>query len=527
MSATVTFPEAQAAAPRRHEHERHRDLRWLTAAAGAATVAAVVGVSARGATRFPSFTDDEGTYSAQAWAILAHHSLSNYTYWYDHPPLGWVELAASTWVLAPLLHLLAPAAGAVGRDRLVMVGLGAVTTALVFVWCRRLGIRLPIAVGATLAFGLSPLAVGFTRQVYLDNLAAPWLVGAFVLAVSPGRRLWAFAGAGICFAVAVLCKETSLLLLPALAWSVRERSDRRTRAFCLTAFASPVVLLLLGYPLLAALKGELLPGRGHVSLWSGIAFQLWNRAPSGSVFSHSSGTHADVVQWFHADPWLLSAGLLAVPAALAIGRLRAPAIGLVTLIVAVLRPGYVPQMFVIAALPLCAVLAGGTVDELAARIRARGRRPAEVAIAVVVLIAVVVPAARGWRRGDRTAVRTDATAPQLAAEHWVEAHISRRSRILVDDSYYVDLVRAGFRPRLGVVWFFKLDFTNNLDPSVQRALPRGFAELNYVIASPVIRDALAHNPTGLQQVRRAMAASTRVAVFGAGPEMIEVRQVHA
>src|SRR5579862_2731608 len=37
--------------------------------------------------------DDEGTYVAQAWAILYEHTLTHYSYWYDHPPGGWIQIA--------------------------------------------------------------------------------------------------------------------------------------------------------------------------------------------------------------------------------------------------------------------------------------------------------------------------------------------------------------------------------------------------------------------------------------------------
>ena len=37
--------------------------------------------------------DDEGIYVAEAWAMLVPHHISNYTYWYDHPFLGWAQMA--------------------------------------------------------------------------------------------------------------------------------------------------------------------------------------------------------------------------------------------------------------------------------------------------------------------------------------------------------------------------------------------------------------------------------------------------
>src|SRR5215217_4607702 len=43
-------------------------------------------------------TDDEGTYVAQAWAILHQGRLAHYTYWYDHPPLGWIQIAGWAWL---------------------------------------------------------------------------------------------------------------------------------------------------------------------------------------------------------------------------------------------------------------------------------------------------------------------------------------------------------------------------------------------------------------------------------------------
>src|SRR4051794_12493202 len=49
-------------------------------------------------TGFPGASDDEGTYLAQAWAVQHGVGLAHYTYWYDHPPLGWLQLAGVTWL---------------------------------------------------------------------------------------------------------------------------------------------------------------------------------------------------------------------------------------------------------------------------------------------------------------------------------------------------------------------------------------------------------------------------------------------
>jgi hypothetical protein len=71
------------------------------------------------------------------------------------------------------------------------------------------------------------------RAVYLDNIATPLLLAAFLLVLSPTHRLAAHAAAGLCLAAAVLAKETSLLLVPAVVWQHWQVSDRRTRRYSL------------------------------------------------------------------------------------------------------------------------------------------------------------------------------------------------------------------------------------------------------------------------------------------------------
>jgi hypothetical protein len=486
----------------------------------AAVLLIVVGVVVgTGIGRYPGFSDDEGTYVAQAWAVRAHGTLAHYTYWYDHPPLGWLTLAAASWILGPLLH----SGSAVGDGRAVMLLPALVSAALVFVLARRLGVRRPFAAGAVLLFALSPLAVSYLRMVFLDNFATPWVLGAFVLAASPNRRLWAYAGSGACFAAAVLSKETSFIVLPGLILALMQGVDRRTRSFCVTAFATMLGLLVVAYPLFALLKGELLPGAGHVSLLEAAAFQLAGRASTGSALQAGSLSHQLVAGWLAADPWLLGLGIAALPVGLWVRRLRPVALALLVMVVMALRPGYLPQPYVIALLPFCAVVAMGALDAGWTRIRTDRLGQALFILAAVLGVSLAI--GPRWSAGDRLAMHGDATRPVLQAERWVQSHINHRARILVDDTFYVNLVSSGFAPRFGAVWFYKLDFTTNLDPQVLRHLPGGWRSFDYVLSSNVIRSALAHNPGSLSQVRQALAHSTMVATFGSGPNHVEVRRI--
>src|SRR5207244_2562581 len=74
------------------------------------------------------------------------------------------------------------------------------------------------------------------------------------------------------------------------------------------AFGSVFVLATLAYPLYASLKGELLPGHGHVSLFEAVRFQLFTRPSTGSAFSPSSVSRQLIDGWLRTDPWLLGVG---------------------------------------------------------------------------------------------------------------------------------------------------------------------------------------------------------------------------
>jgi hypothetical protein len=198
------------------------------------------------------------------------------------------------------------------------------------------------------------------------------------------------------------------------------------------------------------------------------------------------------------------------------------------------RPGYLPTPYVVALLPWCALLIAAAVQRGLPWIRpalaeARSeattvRAAAAVAVCAVLAAALTVGVTR--RVQDVASLATqDATASSLAASRWMATHVDPRARVLADDTFFVDLARAGFEPGLGVVWFYKLDFVTNLDPSVVARLPAGYRSFDYVVSSPVLRAALDTSPGQLGQVRAALAASRPVASFGQGRDLVEVRRL--
>ncbi|WP_431995291.1 ArnT family glycosyltransferase [Streptomyces griseoflavus] len=479
---------------------------------------------------YPTLSDDEGTYLAQAWAVQEGRGLAHYTYWYDHPPLGWIQLAVLTWIPA----VISPESMTVGTMRGVMLLISGVSAVLVHVLGRRLALPRWAAGLGMLIFGLSPLSVVLQREIFLDNLAVMWTLLAFTLAASPSRHLWHHFGAGVAAAVGVLTKETMLVVLPALFVTAWRHSHRDTRKFALTGAVTACALIGLSYPLFALLKGELFPGSGHVSLWDGVVYQM-TRPGSGFVLDEGSGSWGVLQSWLYYDRVLPLGGLAGALLLLATWRwsvtaraLAGPALTVAILAALALRPdGYLPAMYIIQALPFLAlVLAGGTAGVAHAVLRrgrqATGGRPptwSRYALAGALALAACLHVVPRWYEGARTAVTTEANAPYRAASAWMATEVANPAdtRVLVDDAMWLDLVHAGYRPGPGVIWFYKAD----LDPAVTDTLPNGWRDIDYVVASPTVR----RDAKDLPNVAGAIAHSQPVAVFGTGEDRIEIRRV--
>jgi cellulose synthase/poly-beta-1,6-N-acetylglucosamine synthase-like glycosyltransferase len=495
---------------------------------------------------WPGTLFDEGTYVGNAWAVQERGALGFYTYTYGHPPLVWLFMSIWTWAGGIFGHT----TYSVGGGREFISAVIVVSCALVYSLARRIGLDRPFAVAAVILFALCPLGLHFHRGVLLDNPAVAWALAAFVLALTPDRRLWAFAASGACFALSVLSKETTLVLLPALILAAVQHSDHRTRRYCLTLLVSFLTLIGLAYPLYAALKGELLPGPGHVSLVGSVIDMLFTRQGTGNVLDPQSVAHGTVLAWLRLDPWLLGAALLFSPIALARRSTRAIALAFLIQVAVILRPGYLPNMYVIALLPFAALIVASTVQfwwhvadgRLPRRSPRAGRGGSAVsgalavlfrwgavatsggALAVVAVVATLIVAPR-WGQTDHEALTVREDEAQRAAEAWLVANVGREQPIIVTDDFWIYLIEHGFDSRTAngglnsrsVVSYWPLDY----DPAVKRLFPNGWRDFDYVVSTGAMRVTAIYTPSTAQ----ALQHSRVVARFGSGGGRIEVREI--
>ncbi|MFC6012163.1 ArnT family glycosyltransferase [Nocardia lasii] len=470
---------------------------------------------------YPAFSDDEGTYLAQAWAVGTGRGLTHYTYWYDHPPIGWIQIGLFSW----LPELLSPYELTAANGRFVMLGAVLVSAALLYVLARRLSMRPWAAALAVALFTLSPLAVELQRQIYLDSIAVPWMLGAFVLASSPRRGLGVHMAAGLCAAMSVLSKETMVVVIPALVYTLWTASHPSTRKFTVIGAGVSFCLAVAFYPLYALLKNEFFPGEGHVSMLDGVAWQLHSRAGTGALWASDSLARGLLESWLTVDAVVLVGGAFALVVAVTVRRLRGIALAGLILVAVGLRPGgYLPTMYVLQLLPFFA-LALAAVIEIGARrgihalerLRVGQRAATAVVLGVVALVGLSVVAPR-WVAGNERAMTEHRTDTFTDAVRWIGAnlHPTPSTKIVVEDVIWLDMVEVGFGPGLGAIWFYKLD----VDPAVH--LDNGWRDVDYIVSSPVVRGSAAELPT----LRDVLEHSSPLVVFGTGDGRVEVRAVN-
>lgn len=474
-------------------------------------------IHALGMNSFPARFDDEGAYMSQAWAVLTRFDLSHYTYWYDHPPVGWLVLAVYTGLTGSLFR--APYGVAAGREAMLLFNL--VSVALLYVLARRLGLKRPFAVIVVLLFGLSPLGIFYHRMVLLDNLAMPFLLAGLVLVLSPTRNLGAHVAAAASLSMAVLIREILVLFVPFAIWLYWKNTKPENKRYSVALTATTFLGLVLLYPVFALLRGELLPGPDRVSLFGAITWQLFERQGSGSIFDPSSPAGEVSASWMTLDPWILLIGLAAAVILLFVRRFRW--VGLVVVLqgLMLLRPGYLPVMFVVPVLPFLALAIGGVLDEswrlgsqrLPGRSSGAGMwlRRGLVTAAVAALVLVVFPK---YQVGVARAMEFDADRPFVETQEWLDDNLDPDDVLLVDGALWLDVVRSG-HPEEQTIWFYKLDS----DPGID--LPGGWESVDYIVSSEVVRNAIYDLP----QMETALEHSEAVEVFGEGEGRIEIRRI--
>ncbi|MFT4136218.1 glycosyltransferase family 39 protein [Microbacterium sp.] len=501
---------------------RRRAVAWLARPENAVPLAIFVVALVIGTWNVagsPAFQDDEGTYVAQAVAVQ-NGTLAPYTYWYDHPPLGWIQLAALGWIP----QLLGLGGGSdLAAMRYVSAFLFAVTATMIFLLARRIRISLPFALAAATIFVCSPLSLTLGRQVFLDTVGMPWVLLALYLALSPRRALWDHVAAGVAFAIAILSKLTLAAFGPALLLATVGQHRWRGRSFSVVAFLTIGALVIALYPLMALLRGELLAGPDHVSLQDALAYQFLSRSGSGWIWEAGSSRHELLTSWFFLDGYIIVGGVAGALVCAFAASTRWISVAIVCFALPIVASqGYLPAMYIIGALPLLslAIGAGAFLTWSGLQSLLRNRMPATraggpLAAAVIGLLVVLIPLEQWVARGTPL-LMADENRDWRRTLEWVDRHLPREDVVVVPYSLWQDVDKLGWNDPWRAIVLEKVD----LDSEFDAVHPGGWRDIDWIIDGPTVAPNIDY--LGLETARQAYDNSRVVVSFGAW----NVRQVH-
>ena len=489
---------------------------------------------------FPYYENDEGTYVSQAWSVLTQGQLAPYTYWYDHAPGGWLQLALWTMISGGFYTF----GMSVDSGRVLMLLMQLASTFMLYRIARASSRSALVATIAALAFAVSPYGIYFHRRVLLDNIATFWMLLSIMLLVCDRLTLSRVWLAGVALGVSILSKELTIFLLPALLYLVFVRSHPSHRIFAIVGWLTIVGSVFSLWFLMAVVKSELFPSgtwlggqAEHVSLLGTLQYQL-SRGKDGGLTQLDSGFWRWVRTWAVDDPFLVIFGSLgAVVSLLAVRWNRVVfALGVATLSLwaFLARGGEVIGFYLVPLLPLLAwgagILLGAPATGLARWLSRRGgvggiASGGVVALCMCACLALFIPgysspnlgfASNGWVLWSNR--QADAQRNSLA---WVRTYVEPSQTLVMEDYLWTDLHdRRGSGPGYDAAhWYWKVDF----DPDIRdRVLHGDWRTVDYVIGTPQMWGDIQNAVPKLELVGAVARHATLVARFDTGGWPVEV-----
>ncbi len=415
------------------------ELVWITGCLFVTSVAHTFNMS-----KFPALWDDEGFYVSQARAVLNTGNLSYYTYIYDHTPVGWLFLAFWNIISKPFFGNIS----AIQLDRIFIAILNLFSVYFLFKIVQYISGKNSVAAISTIFYSLSPLAIFFHRQVFLDNIMVFWLLWSIWMTVQ-GSKLSRSILSSIFFALAVLTKEQSIVFLPVMIVGAVMGSNKRNRFFYISIWVALFGLIVSLYPLLAHIKGELFPSgtllggqNPHVSLINQLQFQS-GRFGKPFYAEGSDFQKALTESWFNLDAYFVLFGLTMTAVNtlwIKTKRWMVFVSGLSFIYIAYLLKSIALDYYIIPLIPLFSASIALGLDQLyvlAKRTRFLYERKlyrlGAVATIVIMLAGVVFQL-----KQSAFVFTQDQTSNQLDAISWVNKNIDNKSFVVTDMSIFAD-----------------------------------------------------------------------------------------
>jgi len=418
---------------------------------------------------YPYFENDEGTYYSQAYTVAYQGKLANYTYWYDHAPFGWIQVAG--WMLltgGPFAF-----GYSLNSARILMLIFHCLDGILIFLLVNKLTRNYLIAFLSVLLFSLSPLGIYFQRRLLLDNIMTFWILSSFSLLIFAKQRLVWILGSGIAIAIAVLTKETAIVSLPALMILAYFALHNKQKFIGIAVFVSPIILMVLYYLLYAIIKRELFPGSDHVSLIETILFQI-KRGESIPFWQPGSTFVANFIDWFKKDKIFLLFSIISniwiVVNYKIVKEIRILGFMGILFWLFLLTKSLILNFYIIPLIPIGSIAIAIFIKDIL-KIKFIG-------LAFVIIIFFL------WIKNiDIKTWTVDENSPQIKSVEWIKKNISPKSILAVDHSQLLNLQFSRYDgdPNFSKAhWFLKI----SKDPEIKRNIVNNdWQNIDYLILS--------------------------------------------
>ncbi len=468
---------------------------------------------------FPHYQTDEGTYMASASAIL-HGQLWPYAYGYGHPPVAWMQIAAWVQLTGGFFIF----GNAINSGRVLMLLYAVGSTLLVYLIVRRFGASRSAGLLAMCIFAFSPLSIVYQREVFLDNIAAFWLLVSLYFIVVGNSRLLYIVLAAVALGISILSKEVMILYMPAMVYAVWLHTTQFQRKFAIVAFTYSMIAVASGFVLLAVLKGELFPPgvlpwdhSQHLSLLGTFAGQT-QRAQTEGSFAQSFAS------WWQNDMFLMLGSILAIAFNLLIGWWKRKNLLLALLALSfwllLIRGGVVFSFYIIPLIPLLAINTAVAIHTIVSWMSKLVRFDGVRLVLILGIIAAIVPYDLTHTGFMYTQSPTSAQNETLT---WIRQNIPHNDFIVINSYLYTDL----HEPNAtgvgdGATYPYAHVYQNvATDPAISQGLLGGNADrIDYIVADYDMLSDIRGKPNLYKNLFVALKSSVIVAQFSAPDEYV-------
>ncbi len=388
---------------------------------------------------YPYYEGDEGIYVSQAWSVIKEGSLSPYTYWYDHPPLGWITMSLWGAVFGGNFFIFGESS--IDNMRVFMLIVHIISASLVFFIARRITDNTKIAIFATLFFTLSPIFIYYQRRVLLDNVLTLWLLASVAILYIKNLRLWHIGLSGAFFGCALLTKIPAIVFLPGILYVLVQQKCsmnflRRATLWLAAAFC--IGMIFITYTIA---KGEFLPpsitGKDNVSFISGIQFQL-NRDSTHSLLHPESAFRLALNDWILKDiPTIIVATvgiLIGIVAMFKNTPVRTMMIFVLIYLAFLMRGGIVTNFHILPLVPFLAIACAIAFWWLIARFQKDYAKQS-----LIYIIFSVVLLGGLFTTSKKDYLHADETSNYNKAITWIKENIDEDKSVIADIQGLVDL----------------------------------------------------------------------------------------